>query len=84
MTEAVQAPASDRLVSQLTVKELRALWREDMRALLLETRQDVPIAAQEDTNGAMPSLDDFPVDDVGPWPEGLSLRREDMYDDDGR
>lgn len=27
---------------------------------------------------------DFPVDDLGPWPEGLSLRREDMYDDDGR
>jgi hypothetical protein len=29
-------------------------------------------------------LDDFPVIDVGPWPEGLSLRREDMYGDDGR
>ena len=27
---------------------------------------------------------DFPVDDLGPWPEGLSLRREDMYGDDGR
>lgn len=26
----------------------------------------------------------FPVDDWGPWPEGLSLRREDLYDDDGR
>jgi len=24
---------------------------------------------------------DFPVDDLGPWPEGLSLRREDMYGD---
>lgn len=24
----------------------------------------------------------FPVDDLGPWPEGLSLRREDMYDAD--
>jgi hypothetical protein len=30
------------------------------------------------------SLTDFPVIDVGPWPEGLSLRREDMYGDDGR
>jgi len=29
-------------------------------------------------------LMDFPVDDLGPWPDGLSLRREDMYDDDGR
>ena len=27
---------------------------------------------------------DFPVHDSGPWPEGLSLRREDMYDDWGR
>ena len=26
----------------------------------------------------------LPVHDLGPWPEGLSLRREDMYDDDGR
>jgi hypothetical protein len=30
------------------------------------------------------SLEDFPVIDVGPWPEGLSLRREEMYGDDGR
>ena len=27
---------------------------------------------------------DFPVDDLGPWPADLSLRREDMYDGDGR
>ncbi len=27
---------------------------------------------------------DFPVDDWRPWPEGLSLRREDMYGDWGR
>ena len=27
---------------------------------------------------------DFPVDDSTPWPDGLSLRREDMYGDDGR
>lgn len=27
---------------------------------------------------------DFPVDHVGHWPEHLSLRREDLYGDDGR
>ena len=27
---------------------------------------------------------DLPEFDVGPWPDGLSLRREDMYDDWGR
>ena len=26
----------------------------------------------------------FPVFHVGPWPEDLPLRREEMYDDDGR
>lgn len=26
----------------------------------------------------------FPVDRYGPWPENLSLRREDMYGDWGR
>ena len=27
---------------------------------------------------------DFPVDDLGIWPEGFSLSRENMYGDDGR
>ena len=30
------------------------------------------------------NIDDLPSHDLGPWPEGLSLRREDMYGDDGR
>ena len=30
------------------------------------------------------ALEDFPMWDCGPWPADLSLRREDMYDDDGR
>jgi len=29
-------------------------------------------------------VDALPVHDLGPWPEGLSLRREDLYGDDGR
>jgi hypothetical protein len=29
-------------------------------------------------------VDTLPTHDLGPWPEGLSLRREDMYDEDGR
>ena len=28
--------------------------------------------------------DDLPRHDLGPWPMGLSLRREDVYGDDGR
>lgn len=38
---------------------------------------------QQKSVSAKQSLD-FPVDDLGPWPAGLSLRREDMYGDDGR
>jgi hypothetical protein len=26
----------------------------------------------------------LPIRDLGPWPVGLSLRREDLYGDDGR
>lgn len=26
----------------------------------------------------------LPTIDLGPWPEGVTLRREDMYGDDGR
>lgn len=29
-------------------------------------------------------VEDLPVVDLGPWPEGVSLRREDIYGDDGR
>jgi hypothetical protein len=30
------------------------------------------------------SVNALPAHDLGPWPEGLSLRREDIYDEDGR
>ena len=30
------------------------------------------------------NVDELPRHDLGPWPEGLSLRREDIYGDDGR
>lgn len=38
----------------------------------------------EDEGQKFTDLSNFPVDDLGPWPESLSLRREDMYGDDGR
>ena len=40
--------------------------------------EDTPVVKPE-----RPPLN-FPVDDYGPWPDNLSLRREDMYDDWGR
>jgi hypothetical protein len=44
----------------------------------------VIVVEQEQTAAGPDDLSDFPVHDSGPWPEGLSLRREDMYDDWGR
>ena len=29
-------------------------------------------------------IDALPTHDLGPWPEELSLRRADLYDEDGR
>ena len=40
--------------------------------------EEQPVLAEK-----RPALD-FPVIDVGEWPEDLSLRREDMYGDFGR
>lgn len=47
-------------------------------------RHQVAVVIDEPSAPASRSLDDFPTIDVGPWPAGLSLRREDMYGDDGR
>ena len=48
-----------------------------------EHRVVVVIDEQPLTMKKRPSLD-FPVDNYGPWPSTLSLRREDMYGDGGR
>ena len=56
---------------------------------------DVPPGEHEVTITVAPTLarqpaskpfdvNDLPTVDLGPWPEGLSLRREDIYGDDGR
>jgi hypothetical protein len=47
---------------------------------ILVVLEEPPALIEDADNG----LDDFPVIDLGPWPENLSLRREDMYDDWGR
>ncbi|MCC6629584.1 MAG: hypothetical protein IT340_19570 [Chloroflexi bacterium] len=44
----------------------------------------VIVIAEELVRPRTSGLADFPVISVGPWPEDLSLRREDMYDDWGR
>ena len=43
----------------------------------------VPSAARQQPTKKF-SVEDLPRHDLGPWPEGLSLRREDIYDENGR
>lgn len=50
------------------------------RAVVVLDERPVPAAPRREGF----SLADFPVHDFGPWPEGLSLRRADLYGDDER
>jgi hypothetical protein len=44
----------------------------------------VVVLEEAGPEGRETELGNFPVRDYGPWPENLSLRREDMYDEWGR
>ncbi|MBN1284251.1 MAG: hypothetical protein JXB47_02530 [Anaerolineae bacterium] len=70
-------------VADLTVEELLTLLRAQMQDLIREAVRE----ALKETLPASDKLEqrpplDLPVFDVGPWPEGLTLSREDMYGDD--
>lgn len=68
----VEIPDDGRLTLQLPPDAPRG--RRRIVLVVEEQPGDRPVA----------SLADFPIVDVGPWPEGLSLRREDLYDERGR
>jgi hypothetical protein len=55
-----------------TVLELAEQLSPEEREILIEELQ------AKRTPRKRPPLN-FPVDDVGPWPEHMSLRREDWY-----
>jgi hypothetical protein len=60
------------------------------RTITLPVPEDVPLGAHrvvlviEDASATPPPPLDLPMLPVESWPENLSLRREDMYDDWGR
>lgn len=62
-------------LGDLTLEQLRLLIREEIRRTTREEREPQYIDGD---------LSDFPVRSFGSWPEDLSLRREDMYGDEGR
>jgi hypothetical protein len=49
-----------------------------------EVTINVASALARQRPGAPFDVDALPTHDLGPWPEGLSLRREEMYDEGGR
>jgi hypothetical protein len=71
--------------------EIRATVTEDHKVTLQlppdvepgEHEMVVTIMSEAKPNGK-PSTFDLPVHNCGMWPENLSLRREDMYDEWGR
>ena len=65
-------------VSDLTLEELRAIIRQEIVQAGL---QPVPIDTTEDEVTLYGDLSDFPVDDLGPWPDDLSLNRDEFYND---
>ena len=67
-------------ITDLTVDELM----EKLRELVREAVREALAEGDPKPNKTKREPLDLPVLDVGPWPEKLSLRREDMYDDDGR
>ncbi|CAG0926561.1 hypothetical protein PLCT1_00087 [Planctomycetaceae bacterium] len=62
-------------LSDMTLEQLRLLIREEIQRTSREEHELQYIDGD---------LSDFPVDQWGSWPEHLSLRREDMYGDEGR
>jgi len=71
---------SDKRIADLTFEELRAIIRQEIEQAGVQATS----AETEDDLSIYGDLADFPVDDVGPWPEDLNLNRADFYDDDGQ
>jgi hypothetical protein len=77
--------------AKVTLEEAQAHLPELIASLIpgeevLITQNEQPVARLIGQPGgtAKRPVGAFPVISIGLWPEGLSLRREDIYGDDGR
>jgi hypothetical protein len=58
---------------------------EIRRPELIEgTLADVIVVVDAAQGECCGSIEDLPIDHLGPWPADLPLRREDLYGDQGR
>ena len=72
----IETTASVTVEGTLTVEIPRDIPLGEHRVVIVIDEQPVERYQQD--------LHDFPVDDLGPWPQNLTLRREEMYDEWGR
>lgn len=72
MIKAIETTATITSDHQVTLETVDDLSPGQYRVIIL--------IDESPTLSHRPQLD-LPAHDVGPWPETLSLRREDMYDD---
>jgi hypothetical protein len=71
------------ITEKVTIK--RGGLVELRRPELIEgTEAEVIVVIEAGPRDETSSLDDLPIDRLGPWPRKLSLKREDLYGDDGR
>ena len=77
----MSAPAHD---TQALMEKIQSLPAERIAEVedFVDFLRERATRRKESTTDKAPL--DFPVISVGKWPEDLSLRREDMYGDDGR
>lgn len=73
----IQAPTLKKLVEK--IQSLPAERIAEVEDFVDFLKQRTPI-----TQPGLRKPLEFPVISVGKWPEDLSLRREDLYGDDGR
>ena len=73
-------------LSQQALDELVTRLRHEIRLIVQQELRDAlqtPLPSPEKDSLRLPT--DLPVLDIGPWPETPgSLRREEIYGDDGR
>jgi hypothetical protein len=69
--------------TRVTVKEDGTVEAKLLGGELPPGEHDAVIVLDAERPAKRFSMKDFPVDN-GPWDDSVSLRREDMYGDDGR
>ena len=67
-----------------TDRRITGIAPDDLPPGMREATITVTTSPVRKSSGKPFNVNDLPTVDLGPWPKGVSLRREDIYGDDGR